>query len=171
MFLLGDVPYVVSCIRSHNCTLLRRHRNCQGTRDLLSIRRSTTSDRAERQADCLRKRRAAKEDEAQIFTNKVARGVCSAWMRCGVPPYVVNDDSRGDRVHPTSRLSSCWLRVDRHQERLLAVLDLQEDCGIDGVAVCVELIGAGDAHEGRILHGIPDVRALDRAGSLECVEE
>src|SRR5450756_1128821 len=106
---------------------------------------------------------AATNAKAQIVTNKVARGACSAWMRCGVPPYVVNDDSRGDRVHPTSRLSSCWLRVDSHQERLLA--------GLDGVAVFVELVGAGDAHEGRILHGIPDIRTLDRAGSLECVEE
>src|SRR5450756_2481911 len=47
---------------------------------------------------------------------------------CGAPAYVVNDDSRGDRVHPAPRLSSCWLRVDSHQERLLAVLDLQKDC-------------------------------------------
>src|SRR5450756_846045 len=63
------------------------------------------------------------------------------------------------------------LRVDSRQVRLLAVLDLQDDCSLDGVAVCIELVGAGDAHEGCILHGIPDVRALDRAGSLECVEE
>jgi len=64
MSLLGDISYVVSCIRSHNCTLLRYRRNCQGTCDLLSVRRCITSNRAECQADCLRKRRAAKEDEA-----------------------------------------------------------------------------------------------------------
>src|SRR5664280_1018844 len=69
------------------------------------------------------------------------------------------------------RLSSCWLRVDSHQERLLAVLDLQNDCGFDWVPIFVKLVGACHAREGRILHGIPDVRALDRAGSLECVEE
>src|SRR5450756_2352753 len=69
------------------------------------------------------------------------------------------------------RLPSCWLRVDRRHVRLLAVLDLQNDCGLDRVAVFVELIGACDAQEGRILHGIPDIRALDRTGSLECVEE
>src|SRR5450759_5619005 len=69
------------------------------------------------------------------------------------------------------RLPSCWLRVDRRHVRLLAVLDLQNDCSLDRVAVFVELVGACDAREGRILHGIPDVRALDRAGSLERVEE
>src|SRR5450830_234814 len=63
------------------------------------------------------------------------------------------------------------LRVDSHQERLLAVLDLQNDCGFDWVPIFVKLVGACHAREGRILHGIPDVRALDRAGSLECVEE
>src|SRR5450830_1435667 len=63
------------------------------------------------------------------------------------------------------------LRVDSRQVRLLAVLDLQDDCSLDGVAVCIELVVAGDAREGGILDGIPDVRALDRAGSLERVEE
>ena len=80
---------------------------------------------------------------------------------CGAPAYVVNDDSRGDRVHPAPRLSSCRLRVDRRHVRLLAIRDLYDDCGLDGVPVCVELVGAADAREGRILHGIPDVRALD----------
>src|SRR5664279_4682891 len=69
------------------------------------------------------------------------------------------------------RLSSCWLRVDRQQERLLPVLDLQNDCGLDRVAVCVKLVCTGDADETGVLHGIPDIRALDRTGSLERVEE
>src|SRR5450756_1107843 len=68
-------------------------------------------------------------------------------------------------------LSSCWLRVDRRHVDLFAVLDLQDDCGLDGIPVFVELIGACDAQEGRILHDIPDIRTLDRAGSLEGVEE
>ena len=63
------------------------------------------------------------------------------------------------------------LGIDGRQVLLLAVLDLQNDCGFDRVAVFVELVGACHAREGRILHGIPDVRALDRAGSLERVEE
>jgi len=42
---------------------------------------------------------AATNAKAQIVMKKAARGACSAWMRCGIPPpYVVNDDSRGDRV-------------------------------------------------------------------------
>src|SRR5450830_801769 len=63
------------------------------------------------------------------------------------------------------------LGIDGRQVLLLAVLDLQNDCGFDRVAVFVELVDACHAREGRILHGIPDVRALDRAGSLERVEE
>jgi len=47
----------------HNCILLRCRKNCQGTRDLLSIRRSITSHRAERQTDCLRKRRTVRRME------------------------------------------------------------------------------------------------------------
>src|SRR5450830_1123028 len=63
------------------------------------------------------------------------------------------------------------LRVDGRQICVLAVFDLQDDCGLDRVAVGVELVGAGDARESCILYGIPDVRAFDRAGSLERVEE
>ena len=69
------------------------------------------------------------------------------------------------------RLSSCWLRVDRRHVRLLAVLDLQNDCSLDRVAVFVELVGSGDTDIAGVLHSVPDVGALDRSGSLEGIEE
>jgi hypothetical protein len=53
----------ITFIRPHTCAVFRCRKNCQGTRDLLSIRRSITSHRAERQTDCLRKRRTVRRTE------------------------------------------------------------------------------------------------------------
>ena len=88
---------------------------------------------------------AATNAKAQIFTNKVARGVCNAWMRLsarGRTSLVMTAAATG---YAPPRLSSRWLRLDSRHEHLLAVLDLQNDCSLDRVAVFVELIGAGDA--------------------------